>query len=191
MEALFVSFGSVALAELGDKTQLLALLLAVRFQRPWPIFWAILLSSLLNHAVSAWLGGALASFIDPYTMNIFTGFAFVAIGLWMLKPDDDPEFDQSKLKYGVFMTSFVLFSLAELGDKTQFATILLGARFHDFIKVALGSTLGMMVANTPVLWLGCRFSCRLPMRPIHIASTLLFISLGGWTLAETWLTTHG
>lgn len=188
MEALFVSFSSVALAELGDKTQILALLLAVRFQRPWPIFWAILLSSLCNHAVSAWLGGALAALIDPYTMSIFTGFAFIAIGLWMLKPDDEPELDQSQLRYGVFVTSFLLFSLAELGDKTQFATILLGARFHDFPLVTLGSTLGMMTANTPVLWLGCRFACRLPMRAIHITSTLLFVVIGVWTLVETWLT---
>ncbi|RKQ96895.1 putative Ca2+/H+ antiporter (TMEM165/GDT1 family) [Kushneria sinocarnis] len=182
VQALLVSFGSVAIAELGDKTQLLALLLAIRFRRPWPIFWGILGSSVLNHAVSAWLGGALSTLIDRHTLDIVTGFAFIAIGLWMLKPDEDPELSEERLRLGVFGSAFVLFTFAELGDKTQFATILLGARFHDFPMVTLGSTLGMMVANTPVLWLGARFASRLPTRPIHVAATLLFMMLGGWTL---------
>ena len=144
MDALLTSVAAVGLAEIGDKTQLLALLLVARFLAPWSILWGILVATLINHGVSAWLGTALADMLDPQTLTITVGFAFLAIGIWLLKPDDDEALDADNVRYGVFMTAFVLFFVAEIGDKTQVATVLLGARFDDVLAVTLGTTLGMV-----------------------------------------------
>ena len=190
MDALLTSVAAVGLAEIGDKTQLLALLLVARFLAPWSILWGILVATLINHGVSAWLGTALADMLDPQTLTITVGFAFLAIGIWLLKPDDDEALNADNVRYGVFMTAFVLFFVAEIGDKTQVATVLLGARFDDVLAVTLGTTLGMVAANAPVLWVGHRFCRDLPLKTIHGVASLLFIAIGLWTLCiETgWLT---
>lgn len=189
LEALITSTLAVGLAEIGDKTQLLALLLVARFSRPWPIFWAILLATLINHGVSAWLGAALTGWIDAQWMTLAVGLACVAMGLWLLRPDDDDGLDAGAPGHGVFFTSFVLFFLAEIGDKTQIATVLLAARFEAVLAVTLGTTLGMLAANAPVLWLGARFSERLPVRLVHRLASALFIALGLWVVlveARAW-----
>ncbi|GAB2804327.1 TMEM165/GDT1 family protein [Halomonas shantousis] len=182
MDALLTSALAVGLAEIGDKTQLLVLLLAARFMRPWPIFWGMLSATLINHGVSAWLGASLANVIDESTLTLVVGFAFVAIGLWLLRPDDEDDLDAGSALHGVFLTSFVLFSLAEIGDKTQLATVLLGARFHDMLAVTVGTTLAMMMVNAPVLWAGNRFCKKLPLKSIHFGASMMFIAIGLWTL---------
>ncbi len=185
LEALLVATGAVALAELGDKTQFLALLLVIRFGRPWTIFFAIFAAASLNHGLSAWVGQFFATRLDTELIQVITGFSFIAIGLWMLRPDETPE-EARALRAGVFFTAFVLFSLAELGDKTQLATVLLGARYGEVALVTMGSTLGMLLANAPALWIGERFAKRLPVRGLHVASCALFILIGLFTLFAAW-----
>ncbi|RAR64199.1 MULTISPECIES: TMEM165/GDT1 family protein [Halomonadaceae] len=189
MDALITSGLAIGLAEIGDKTQLLTLLLVARFARPWPIFWAIVAATLINHGVSAWFGATLVGLIDPRLMTALVGLAFIGMGLWLLKPDDDDGLEAGPPGHGVFLTSFVLFFLAEIGDKTQIATVLLAARFEDVLLVTLGTTLGMLAANVPVLWLGARFCERLPMRAIHLLACSVFILLGLWVVlveAKAW-----
>lgn len=182
MDALITSTVAVAVAEIGDKTQLLTLLLVARYQRPWPILWGILFATLANHGVSATLGVSLSRYLGGDWLNIAIALAFIAIGLWMLIPDKDEAIDTDKQRYGVFLTTLVLFFIVEIGDKTQIATVLLGARFESIVAVALGTTAGMLLANVPVLWLGNRFCRELPLQMIHIAASVLFIGIGLWTL---------
>ncbi|MCS3903393.1 putative Ca2+/H+ antiporter (TMEM165/GDT1 family) [Methylohalomonas lacus] len=186
MDAFITSTVAVAIAEIGDKTQLLSLLLVARYRKPWPILWAILLATLLNHGLSAALGVSLSRFIEGDWLNIFLAFAFIAVGLWMLIPDSDDNLATDNRHHGVFLTTLVLFFIAEIGDKTQVATVLLAARFESVVAVTLGTTVGMLLANAPVLWLGNRFCRELPLRAIHVSASLLFILIGLWTLiAET------
>lgn len=182
MDALLTSILAVGLAEIGDKTQLLTLLLVARYHRPWPVFWAILAATLLNHGVSAWLGAELIRLVDEGVMDLLLGVAFVGVGLWLLKPDGEETLEAGPPGRGVFFTSFVLFFLAEIGDKTQIATLLLGAQFSNVLAVTVGTTLGMLAANAPLLWLGQRFCQRLPIRWIQRLASLLFIALGLWVL---------
>ena len=179
MQAFLLSTGIVALAEMGDKTQLLALVLAARFKKPWPIVWGILVATVLNHAMAGALGAWVTTQISPQTLRYILGASFIAMAVWMLVPDKlDDAADSKKPRFGVFGTTVVLFFLAEMGDKTQIATVMLAARFDAYIPVVAGTTLGMMLANAPVVWLGERMTRLVPMRVVHIVSALVFAVLG-------------
>lgn len=179
MEAFLTSTGIVALAEMGDKTQLLALILAARFRKPWPIVLGILVSTLANHALAGALGAWLTTVIGPDLLRWILAASFIAMAIWMLIPDEmeDDESD-SKPRWGVFGTTVVAFFLAEMGDKTQIATVMLAAKFHAYAWVVAGTTLGMMLANAPVVWLGERMTRLVPLRIVHIVSALIFAALG-------------
>ena len=174
-----VSTGTVALAEIGDKTQLLALLLAARFRRPWPIIGGILLATLLNHALAGWLGTLVARWLTPDVLRWVVTASFIAIALWTLKPDtlDDSTALPAR---GAFIATSIAFFLAEIGDKTQVATVLLAAKYPPLWQVVAGTTLGMLLANVPVVLLGSRFAARLPLRAARIVAALLFLALGLW-----------
>lgn len=185
MEALFTSTAVVALAEIGDKTMLLAMLLAARYRQPVPIAFGILFATLANHFLAALLGSQVAAWFDSDAFRYVVAAGFVAMGLWTLVPDKFEEDDQPKSRGGAFVTTLIAFFLVEIGDKTQIATIALGARFHDALAVTAGTTLGMMLANAPVLWLGDRLADRLPLGKIRVAAAILFVGLGLWLAAET------
>lgn len=179
MEAFLVSTGIVALAEMGDKTQLLALLLAARFRKPWPIVLGIFVSTIANHAMAGALGTWVTTQISPQVLRWTLGASFVAMAVWMLIPDKlDDNADKQNPRFGVFGTTVVLFFLAEMGDKTQIATVMLAARYDAYLAVVAGTTLGMMLANAPVVWLGERVTRLLPLRTVHIVSALIFLGLG-------------
>ena len=182
MEAFLVSTGIVALAEIGDKTQLLALLLAARFRKPWPIVLGIFVATLANHALAGALGAWVTTQLGPQVLRWTLGVSFIAMAVWMLIPDKlDTDTDQQSMRFGVsgiFGTTVVLFFLAEMGDKTQIATVMLAARYDAFLSVVAGTTLGMMLANAPVVWLGERVTRLLPLRAVHMVSALIFLGLG-------------
>lgn len=182
--ALLISTLIVTLAEIGDKTQLLALVLIARYRQPWPIIWGILLATLLNHAMAAWLGTLAASWLSGDWLKWLLGISFILMGFWVLIPDklDDEDSDPRWLKKGAFIATLVLFFLAEMGDKTQIATVVLGAHFESLVGVVLGTTLGMLLANVPVILAGHLMMDRLPVKAIHGITAVLFILMGGWTL---------
>ncbi|MEZ0476434.1 TMEM165/GDT1 family protein [Luteimonas sp. B3_2_R+30] len=181
MDALFVSTFAVAVAEIGDKTQLLALLLAARYRKPWPIVAGILLATLLNHALAAWFGAALSEWLPAGVLRWLVAGSFLAIALWTLRPDRLEEDERRKAgPGGAFLATLVAFFLAEIGDKTQVATVLLAAKYEALAQVIAGTTLGMLVANIPVVVLGARFAERLPLRAARIAAALLFLALAAW-----------
>ena len=183
MQAFLISTGIVALAEMGDKTQLLALVLAARFKKPWPIVWGILVATMLNHAMAGALGAWVTTQISPQTLRYILGASFIAMAVWMLVPDKlDDAADSKKPRFDVFGTTVVLFFLAEMGDKTQIATVMLAARFDAYIPVVAGTTLGMMLANAPVVWLGERMTRLVPLRVVHLVSAAIFLGLGLWAL---------
>ena len=183
MEAFLISTGIVALAEIGDKTQLLALLLAARFKKPWPIVWGIFVATVLNHAMAGALGAWITTVISPQTLRWILGASFIAMAVWMLIPDKlDDGADKTPVRFGVFGTTVVLFFLAEMGDKTQVATVMLAARFDAYVAVVAGTTLGMMLANVPVVWLGERMTRLVPLRVVHIVSAIVFLGLGLFAL---------
>ena len=177
-----VSAGTVALAEIGDKTQLLALLLAARFRKPWPIVAGMLVATLLNHALAGWLGMLVAQWLTPQVLRWIVAASFFAIALWTLKPDKLDEGAAPLPTHGAFVTTVVVFFLAEIGDKTQVATVLLAAKYSPLWQVVAGTTFGMLLANVPVVVLGSRFADRLPLRAARIAGALLFFALGLWVL---------
>jgi putative Ca2+/H+ antiporter (TMEM165/GDT1 family) len=180
MQAFLVSTGIVALAEMGDKTQLLALVLAARFRKPWPIVLGILVATLANHAMAGALGAWITTVISPQTLRWILAASFMAMALWMLIPDklDENAVDGKLPRFGVFGTTTLLFFLAEMGDKTQIATVMLAARYDAWAWVVAGTTLGMMLANAPVVWLGARITRLVPLRVVHIVSALIFAGLG-------------
>jgi len=182
MEAFLVSTGVVALGEMGDKTQLLALLLAARFKRPWPIMLGILVATLANHAAAGWLGAAVAQWLGPKWLRWVIGGSFLAMALWMLVPDEAGEAPSGEARFGVFGTTLVAFFLAEMGDKTQIATVALAARYDALWAVVAGTTLGMMIANVPAVLLGDRVAKAVPMRLVHAIGALIFAVLGVLTL---------
>ncbi len=179
MESLLVSTLTVALAEIGDKTQLLALLLAARFRRPWPIVAGILVATLLNHAMAGWVGATAASWLTPQALRWTVAISFIAIALWTLKPDK-LEDGASLPPRGAFVATTIAFFLAEMGDKTQVATVLLAANYPPLWQVVAGTTIGMLLANVPVVALGSRFAERLPLRAARIVAAVLFLALGLW-----------
>ncbi|WP_028356922.1 TMEM165/GDT1 family protein [Brackiella oedipodis] len=185
MDALFSSIGAVFLAEIGDKTQLLALFLSLRFAQKHMIVLGIFLSCLINHLVSAYLGVWLAQWLHGPTLTWILGISFILIGLWLLKPDKAERPDDSQFhKYGVLLTTIILFFLAELGDKTQIATVILAAKFQVVTPVVLGTTIGMLLANAPVVYLGGWLMGKLPFKTIRIVACILFLLLGVCTLSS-------
>ena len=183
MQAFLISTGIVALAEMGDKTQLLALVLAARFKKPWPIVLGIFVATVLNHAMAGALGAWVTTQISPQTLRYILGASFIAMAVWMLVPDKlEDDADSKGPRFGVFGTTVVLFFLAEMGDKTQIATVMLAARFDAYIAVVAGTTLGMMLANAPVVWLGERMTRLVPLRVVHLVSAVIFLGLGLWAL---------
>ncbi len=184
MEAFLVSTGIVALAEMGDKTQLLALILAVRFPKPWPIVLGILVATLANHAMAGALGAWVTTVMGPDVLRWVLGGSFIAMAVWMLIPDKIDEGDTPTApRFGVFGTTVVAFFLAEMGDKTQIATVMLAAQYSAYFWVVAGTTLGMMLANAPVVWLGERVTRLVPIRIMHVVSALIFLVLGMAALA--------
>ena len=183
LDAFIVSLGAVALAEIGDKTQLLSLVLAAKFRKPWPICLGILIASLLSHAIAAELGAWLAHWMTPDVQRWLIGLSFLVVAAWALLPDKT-EGDEavSTRGRGVFVASVIAFFLAELGDRTQIATVVLGAHYQPLWQVIAGSTAGMLVANVPVVVLGARFAARLPLRATTLAAAALFAALGVWIL---------
>ena len=179
MEALLVSIGIVALAEIGDKTQLLTLVLAARYKKPWPIVAGIFLATLVNHAIAGAVGAWLTRVIGPDAMRWILGISFIAMAAWMLIPDKlDDDAGASRKVGGVFVTTTVLFFLVEIGDKTQIATVALAARFESLVAVVMGTTIGMLLANAPVAFFGDALARRLPVRAVHVVAALVFAALG-------------
>ena len=187
MEAFLISTGIVALAEIGDKTQLLSLVLAARFRKPWPIVLGIFVATLANHALAGAVGSWVTTFLGPDVLRWVLGASFIAMALWMLIPDklDEDEQPKTATRWGVFGTTLVAFFLAEMGDKTQIATVALAAQYQQWGAVVAGTTLGMMIANAPVVWFGDRLVKKVPIRVVHVVSALIFLALGlvalfGW-----------
>ena len=185
MDALLVSTGVVALAEIGDKTQLLALVLAARYRRPVPVIAGILVATIANHALAAFAGVAAAGLLDGAWFAWALGASFVAMGLWTLKPDtlDADEAPPATLR-GAFLATLVCFFLVEIGDKTQVATVALAAQFQSVVLVTLGTTAGMLIANVPVVLLGEACARRLPLAAIRHVAAALFVVLGLAVMAE-------
>lgn len=178
MDAFLVSTGVVALGEMGDKTQLLAILLAARFRRPWLICTGILLATLANHAMAGALGAGLAWLISPDILRWVVGFSFLAMAVWLLVPDLLDNTPGTLRCFGVLGTTLLMFFMAEMGDKTQIVTIALAARYDDIIAVVAGTTLGMMLVNMPVVFAGDVIARRVSMRLIHGVAALIFAVLG-------------
>ena len=186
MEALLISAAVVALAEIGDKTQLLAIVLATRFKRPWPIIGGILVATLANHFLAALVGEQAASFLDGKWFRYVIAVSFIVMAGWTLIPDKLDEGDEVKPAHvGVFLTTAIAFFLVEMGDKTQLATIALGARFHAVLPVMAGTTLGMMLANVPAVFLGNALIERVPLTVVRTVAALLFLVIGMWLLLQT------
>ncbi|MCA8286901.1 TMEM165/GDT1 family protein [Burkholderia vietnamiensis] len=183
-QAFLISTGAVALAEIGDKTQLLSLVLAARYRKPVPIILGVLAATLVNHGLAGALGEWLGALVTPSIMRWALAFSFIAMGLWILVPDklDEDEASATRSRLGVFGATLVAFFLAEIGDKTQIATVALAARFHDYIGVVAGTTFGMMLANVPAILLGDRFAHRLPTKLVHGIAAVLFVVLGALAL---------
>lgn len=182
MEAFLVSTGIVALAEIGDKTQLLAFILAAKFRKPVPIILGILVATLANHAMAGALGSWITSLMGPETLRWVLGVSFIAMAGWTLIPDKFDEDDAKLAQFGVFGTTLIAFFLAEMGDKTQVATVALAAQYHSILFVVLGTTLGMMIANVPAVLLGDKIAERMPVRLVHGIAAAIFAVLGVATL---------
>ncbi|HEY0856560.1 MAG TPA: TMEM165/GDT1 family protein [Albitalea sp.] len=183
MSSFFLSTGLVALAEIGDKTQLLAFVLAARYRKPWPIVAGILLATLLNHALAVALGTWLQALMGPQILRWVVGASFLAMAAWTLIPDQLDEGDAPPARFGVFATTLLAFFLAEMGDKTQIATVALAAQSGAVLAVLAGTTLGMMIANVPAVLLGERIVHRMPVVWVHRAAAAIFAVLGVATLA--------
>ncbi len=188
-EAFLSSTALVALAEIGDKTQLLAILLATRFKKPVPIVLGILVATLANHFLAALVGSEAAQLLQGAWFRYLIAASFIAMGLWTLIPDKIDDLDEKPARFGAFLTTAIAFFLVEMGDKTQLATVALGARFHNVWMVTAGTTLGMMLANVPAVFLGNALLKRVPLKLVHGIAAVLFIAAGLWVLAETagWL----
>jgi putative Ca2+/H+ antiporter (TMEM165/GDT1 family) len=182
VEAFLVSTSIVALAEIGDKTQLLAFVLAAKFRQATPIVLGILVATLANHAFAGAVGSWLTTLMDPRTLQWVLGISFIAMALWTLIPDKFDEADATLARLGVFGTTLVAFFLAEMGDKTQVATVALAAQYQALVAVVAGTTLGMMIANVPAVLLGERLAGRLPVRLVHLVAAALFAVIGIATL---------
>jgi len=178
MEAFLVSLSTVAIAEMGDRTQLLALVLTAHFRKPWPILAGIFCATLANHAVAGFLGAYFGAYLTPARLDLIVGSSLLAMALWTMKPDTLDASTATPRRASAFMATVIAFFIAEIGDKTQIATMALAAAYSSLIVVVAGTTLGMLLANSPVVFLGNAFSKRLPLKAIHIGASLLFFALG-------------
>ncbi|WVN41183.1 TMEM165/GDT1 family protein [beta proteobacterium MWH-UniP1] len=183
MESLFVSTGVVALAEIGDKTQLLAFILAARFKKPLPIILGILLATIVNHGLAGALGAWITATVSPEILRWVLGLSFIGMAIWTLIPDEIEE-DETKIakKFGVFGATLVTFFLAEMGDKTQIATVAMAAHYADAIMVVIGTTLGMLIADVPAVFVGDKLANKIPMKLVHSIAAAIFALLGVATL---------
>ena len=183
LEAFLVSTGVVALGEMGDKTQLLAMLLAVKFRRPLPIVLGIVVATLFNHATAGLVGTWVAQALGPNLLRWIIGVSFIAMAAWMLVPDKiDADEAERAPRFGGFGTTLVAFFLAEMGDKTQIATVALAARYQDLVAVVAGTTLGMLIADVPAVFAGEAIAKRVPMKLVHAIAAAIFVGLGVLTL---------
>jgi len=183
MEALFVSIGVVALAEIGDKTQLLAFILAARFKKPFPIIAGILCATLVNHGLAGALGAWITSVVSPEVMRWVLGLSFIAMAAWTLIPDQIEEEEAQVARHmGVFGATLITFFLAEMGDKTQIATVALAAHYGSPLLVVAGTTLGMLLADVPAVFVGNRFAAKIPMKLVHSIAAGIFALMGVLTL---------
>lgn len=183
MEAFLVSTGVVALGEMGDKTQLLAIVLAAKYRKPWPIVGGILLATVLNHALAGAVGAWVAHAMGPELLRWVLGGSFLAMAVWMLVPDQvDDEVPGGDRHWGVFFTTVLAFFLAEMGDKTQIATVALAARYPEWMAVVAGTTAGMMAANVPAVFMGEAIARRVSMKVVHAIAAVIFAVVGGVTL---------
>jgi Ca2+/H+ antiporter, TMEM165/GDT1 family len=182
LQAFLVSTGIVALAEIGDKTQLLSFILAAKFRKPVPISMGILFATLANHTFAGAVGAWLTSVVGPEALRRILGLSFITMAAWMLIPDKFDEGDAKLARMGVFSTTLIAFFLAEMGDKTQIATVALAAQYNALAAVVLGTTLGMMIANVPAVILGDRIAHRMPVRLVHGIAAAIFVALGIATL---------
>jgi putative Ca2+/H+ antiporter (TMEM165/GDT1 family) len=178
MEAFLVSTGLVALAEIGDKTQLLSLLLAARFRRPLPIILGILIATAVNHALAGALGAWITNLLGANVLRWLLGLSFIAMAVWMAIPDKLDDVPRSAGRFGVLGTTIIAFFLAEMGDKTQLATVALAAKYASYLAVVIGTTFGMMIANVPAVLLGDRLAKRMPVRVVHAVAASIFGLLG-------------
>lgn len=183
MQAFLVSAGVVALGEIGDKTQLLALVLAARFKKPLPIIAGILTATIVNHALAGMLGNVVRTVFAPEVLRWVIALSFFAVAVWALKPDTLAGDESAPMsRWGVFGVTTVAFFLAEIGDKTQVATMVLAAQFDSVVAVVLGTTVGMLIADIPVVVIGQSASARIPLKAIRIAAAVLFAALGVYAL---------
>lgn len=180
---VLISTGVVALAEMGDKTQLLAFLLAARFKKPVPIILGILLATIVNHGFAGALGAWITTVLSPTVLGWILGISFIAMALWTLKPDEIEE-DEAKIagRFGVFGATTITFFLAEMGDKTQIATVALAANYSSVVLVVIGTTLGMMIADVPAVFIGTKFAQKVSMKLVHGIAAAVFAVLGVITL---------
>jgi Ca2+/H+ antiporter, TMEM165/GDT1 family len=177
MESFLVSISTVAIAEMGDRTQLLSLMLAAHYRRPWPILAGVLCATLANHLLAAIVGVRLGRFLTPALLDATVGISMIGMALWALKPDTLPEGSRSRSS-GAFVATVVAFFIAEIGDKTQIATVALAAAYSNLAAVVAGTTAGMLLANAPVVFLGKAFSDRLPLTALHRLASVLFLIVG-------------
>jgi putative Ca2+/H+ antiporter (TMEM165/GDT1 family) len=184
LEAFLVSTGVVALGEMGDKTQLLAMLLAVKFRRPIPIILGIFVATLANHAMAGAVGDWVAHAMGPDVLRWVIGVSFIAMAAWMLIPDKIDENETARVRFGVFGTTVITFFLAEMGDKTQIATVALAARYTDLVAVVAGTTLGMMISNVPAVFMGEKIAQKVSMKLVHGIAAAIFVVLGVLTLLD-------
>lgn len=185
MEAFVTSTAVVALAEIGDKTQLLAIVLATRFKRPLPIVAGIFFATVANHFLAALVGSEAAFLLDSLWFRYLIAASFIGMALWTLVPDKLDDVSRTPTRYGAFLTTLVAFFFVEMGDKTQIATVALGAQFHDAIMVTIGTTIGMMIANVPAVYLGNGLMQRVPVDVVRKIAALLFFIIGLWLLLQT------
>lgn len=183
LTTIFISTGVVALAEMGDKTQLLAFLLAARFKKPVPIILGILLATIVNHGFAGALGAWITTLLSPNALGWILGISFIAMAIWTLKPDEIEE-DEAKIagRFGVFGATTITFFLAEMGDKTQIATVALAANYSSVLLVVIGTTLGMMIADVPAVFIGTKFAQKVSMKLVHGIAAVVFAALGVITL---------
>lgn len=185
MEALFTSAALVALAEMGDKTQLLAMLLATRFRKPVPIILGIFAATVANHFLAALVGHSIAGILTQNWFRYAVAASFIAMAAWTLVPDKLDDDEQRPPRFGAFLSTTIAFFLVEMGDKTQVATIALGAQYQNAVLVTLGTTLGMMIANVPAVFLGQELIKRIPLATVRMIAALLFLVIGLWLLLQT------
>ncbi len=178
MESFLVSLSTVAIAEIGDRTQLLSLMLAAHYRRPWPILAGVLCATLANHAVAGIVGVHLGRFLTPTVLDAVVGISMIGMALWTLKPDTLDESKVGARRASAFVATLVAFFIAEIGDKTQIATVALAAAYSNLAAVVAGTTVGMLLANAPVVFIGKAFSDRLPLKAIHYVASAVFLILG-------------